>query len=291
MKNIFSSSSVFRKHVCLFCVIFSCALGAYAQKTDGTVGSLVKTEAYFNNLVAKKGLNKAFMEMADKNGVVFRPKPLNIIDYYSKQEPASFELSWEPDFAMISKNGYFGFTAGLFTVKKDDFTSCGHYLSVWKAGNNKKWKLALNAGIRHKQPLEKATPNFIDPSNYKFPKLIGPKKVKMREDIVFSTDELFGKALKKTGNKNFTEYYADDVRLYFPGQLPIVGKQQAISFIDERNQHVTSHPTFVDRAFSGDLAFTNGKAKIGVNEYDYVRIWKIGLDMKWYILADMYVVE
>lgn len=292
MSMSFPSPSVNLKIAAIVCATLSLyGLKSFAQKSDGTVNSLVETEAYFNNLVAKKGLNRAFIEMATKNGVVFRPSPLNIIDYYSKQEPADFELGWKPDYALISKNGYFGFTTGLYTLKKGEKLSYGHYLSVWKAGDNKKWKLALDAGISHKQPLAETEPQFIDPKNYHYPKLIGPKKVKMREDIVFSTDELFGKALKNTGNKNFTEYYADDVRLYFPGKLPIIGKQQAIGFIDERNQHVTSVPTFVERAFSGDLAYTNGKANIGVNKYNYIRVWKIGTDMKWYILVDMYIEE
>lgn len=293
MNTLFSDTNTCRlkSTFTLFCFTIFLAVPSFAQKTNGTVNSLIKTEAYFSNLVIKKGLNQAFVEMADKTGVTFRPNPVNIIDFYSKQAPADFELGWQPDFALISKSGYFGFTAGLYTIKKDEKLSYGHYLSVWKAEKNKKWRLALDAGIEHKKPAKEAEPEFIDPSNYKYPKLIGPKKVKMREDIVFSTDLLFGKALLNSGNKNFTEYYADDVRLYFPGQMPFIGKQQAISFIDEKNQHVTSNPTFVDRAFSGDIAYTNGKANIGVNKYNYIRIWKIGEDSKWYILVDMYVEE
>ncbi len=292
MNNIFSSDSPVSKSAYIICCfIIFCVFNSFAQKTDGTINSLIKTEAYFNNLAAKKGLNRAYIEVAGKHGVVFRPNPLNIIDYYGKEEPADFELGWKPDFAMISKNGYFGFTLGLFTIKKDEEYSYGHYLSIWKAENNKKWKLALDAAISHEKPLNETKSQFIDPSNYHYPKLLGPKKVKMREDIVFSTDELFGKALKNTGNKNFNEYYADDARLYFPGELPIIGKKEAVGFIDQRNQHVTSTPTFVDRAFSGDLAYTNGKANIGVNKYNYIRVWKIGEDMKWYILVDMYVEE
>lgn len=292
MKNTHVEDSLARTiTLLLFFVILFNSLNSFAQKTDGTVNSLVKTDAYFNDLANKKGLNQAFIELANKYGVVFRPKPLNIVDYYSKQASVDFEIGWKPDFSMISKSGYFGFTAGLYTVKKEERLTYGHYLSVWKAKKNKKWKLALHAKISHKKPLTESKNQFIDPSNYHYPKLLGPKKVKMREDIVFSTDQLFGKALKNTGNKNFTEYYAEDVRLYFPGEHPLIGKEQAVNFIDQRNQQVTSTPTFVDRAFSGDLAYTNGKANIGVNEYDYIRIWRIGEDMKWYILVDMYVEE
>lgn len=273
------------------CLIIVLVGNAFAQKTDGTVNSLIEAESYFSNLVAKDGLNKAIMKVAGQNGVVFRPNPVNTIDYYSKQQAADFELAWQPDFAMISKSGYFGFTTGLFTYTKNENITYGQYLSVWKADKKKKWQLMVDAGTNHKKPTLEAKPNFINPTNFKYPKLIGPKKIKMREDIVFSTDLLFGKALERTGNGSFMEYYADNVRLLLPGTLPINGKNDAIKFIDERNQRIASYPTFTDRAISGDLAYTNGKASVGVNKYDYIRIWQIGEDMKWYILVDMYVAE
>src|SRR5690606_33059261 len=96
----------------VFCIAIFFCFNAYGQKSDGTVNSLVKTDAYFNDLVVKEGLNQAFMELAEKRGVVFKPNPLNILDFYGKQEPADFEWTREPDFAMIAKSGYFGFTSG-----------------------------------------------------------------------------------------------------------------------------------------------------------------------------------
>lgn len=275
----------------LLCLNLVYLSSASAQKSDGTVASLIKTEQYFHKIAVKNGLNNAFVAMAAKRGVVFAPEPKNIIAYYATQEQESLELIQQPELAMIAKSGYFGFTTGLYTLKDADKISYGHYLSIWEAGKNKKWTLALYASMDHPQPNENLKAQYIDPLDYKYPIFIGPKKIKMREDIVFSTDELFGKALKKTGNKNFNEYYADDVRLYFPGQLPKLGKTAAIGFIDQRNQHVTSYPNFKGRAISGDLAYTNGKATIGVNQYNYVRVWKIGDDMKWYVLIDMYLDE
>lgn len=280
--------------VCLnfvFLSILTVFNSVYAQKTNGTVKSLVDTEDYFNNLAKKKGLNAAFIELASKDGVAFRPNPVNIKDYYSKEKLADFDLSWSPDYAMIAKSGYFGFTTGLYQLSLKADTIYGHYLSVWKAGSNKKWALELDAGISHKKPLNTASAQFIDPSNYKYTKLIGPKKIKMREDIVFSTDLLFGKALKNSGNKNFNEFYADDVRLYFPENLPIIGKIEAIKFIDKKNQHITSNPTFTDRAYSGDIAYTNGKATVGAKKYNYVRVWKTDENLKWNIIIDMYIPE
>jgi ketosteroid isomerase-like protein len=267
------------------------SLKSFSQKSDGTTASLIKTEKYLNELTIKKGINKAFIKMADKRGVVYRPNPVNIIEYYGKQEPAKYQLNWKPDFAMISKDGHFGFTTGPYEFSKDGQTTYGHYLSIWKAGSNKKWKLFSDAGIDHPKPKNDIESNFIDPSNYKYPKLMGPVKLKMREDMVLNTDILFGKALKNTGNKNFNEFYDDDVRLFFPGEQPLVGKQNAIAFIDKKQKAITSQPTFVDRALSGDLAFTNGKAEIADKKYNYIRVWRISAEMKWNVLIDLYMEE
>ncbi|MBK0382010.1 nuclear transport factor 2 family protein [Pedobacter sp. SD-b] len=263
-------------------------LGAKAQKNDGTVSSLIKTENYFNEEVAKEGISEAFLKMTGKNGVVFRPNPVNIKQYYNQNPSKATNLSWQPEFAMISKDGELGFTTGLYTLNNEQ-PSFGHYLSIWRSNQQKKWELALDAGIAHDKPIADAKQVFLDPSDYKYPKLIGPKKMKMREDIVFSTDLLLSKALNQTGNKNFKDFYADEVRYYFPGKLPIIGKANAVNFIYGMGKQVTSYPNFVDRAFSGDLAYTNGKATIGQKKYNYIRIWQKDAQSKWNIILDMYL--
>lgn len=265
-------------------------LNVYAQKNDGTVSSLLKTEKYFNEYLSKKGSSKAFLKFASDKGVIFRPNPLNIKEYYTQNASDTKNLSWEPEFAMISKSGDLGFSSGLYTVTTEK-TSYGHYLYIWKSINQKKWELVLDADVEHKKPLSNPKNLFLDPTDYKYSKLIGPKKIKMREDIVFSTDLLLGKSLDKSGNKSLNEFYSSNVRLYFPSQLPIIGKSKALEFINQMGKAVVCSPNFVDRAFSGDLAYTNGKASIGLNRYNYVRIWQKDIESKWNIILDMYVFE
>jgi hypothetical protein len=262
----------------------------FAQKNDGTVSSLIKTEKYFNEYLSKEGSSKAFLKFAADKGVVFRPNPINIKQYFSKNTSNFKDLSWQPELAMISKAGDFGFTTGLYITNNQQI-SYGHYLSIWKSMDQRKWELVLDANIEHEKPLVESTKQFIDPTDYKYTKLIGPKKIKMREDIVFSTDLLLSKALDKSGNKNLSDFYSSNVSLYFPNNLPIIGKSKALDFIYQMGKPVICFPNFVDRAFSGDLAYTNGKASIGLNKYDYIRIWKKDQESKWNIILDMYIFE
>ncbi len=263
---------------------------AIAQKNDGTVSSLIKTEKYFNEYLSKEGLSEAFLKLASEKGVVFRPNPKNIKEYYNQNPSDIKNLSWEPEFAMISKDGDLGFTSGLYVLNKEK-SSYGHYLSIWKSINRKKWELVLDAGIEHKKPLIKPKNQFLDPIDYKYSKLMGPKKIKMREDIVFSTDLLLSKALDQSGNKSLNDFYSPNVRIYFSNQLPIIGKSNALDFIYGMGKPVICFPNFVDRAFSGDLAYTNGKASIGINKYNYIRVWQKDIESKWNIILDMYVFE
>ncbi|OAQ38653.1 hypothetical protein A5893_14705 [Pedobacter psychrophilus] len=261
-----------------------------AQKNDGTVSSLIKTEKNLNEFLSEEGLSKAFLKYTSDKGVVFRPNAINIKEYYHNNPSEIKNLSWEPEFAMISKDGDLGFTSGLYTLNKEE-PSYGHYLSIWKSKNQKKWELVLDADIEHKKPLSNPKTQFLDPTDYKYSKLIGPKKIKMREDIVFSTDLLLSKALDKSGNKNLSDFYSPNVRLYFPGQIPVTGKSNVLNFIYGMGKPLICFPNFVDRAFSGDLAYTNGKASIGINKYNYIRIWQKDIESKWNIILDMYVFE
>ncbi|MFC5282401.1 hypothetical protein [Pedobacter alpinus] len=277
--------------VLMILLLLTFVKAAKAQKTNGTVKSLVQIEEHFTALVKKKGLNKAYIEIAANKGVIFKPNAVNIKNYYNQTNPEEINLTKIPNYAMISKDGYFGFTSGLIEITTENNTMYGHYLSIWKASTNKTWELELDANIKHPKQIADIENKFIDPPNYKYPKLIGPKKIKMREDIIFSTDLLFGKALKGSGNKHFNEFYADDVRLYFPESLPLISKQEAINFIDKKNQQIVSNPNFSDRAISGDLAYTNGKASIGLKKYNYVRVWRADENMKWNIIIDLYMPE
>ncbi len=269
-----------------FLLLFSLTLSA--QKADGTVESLINTEKKFSKK-AKKGINKAFSKFSAKEGIALKPNPIPIKEYYSGKEIPGFHyLTWEPEYAMISKKGDLGFTTGPYEFSDGDRKDYGHYLSIWKNFYGK-WKLVLDMGITHPEQVDKLKPRFYNPTDYKYPRFIGPKKIQMREDIVFSTDVLLGKSFKKHGNKDLKEFYDEMVRLYFPENIPLIGKEEALNFIkSQKLSFQNSAPDFVDRALSGDIAYSYGKTTISNKTYSYARVWKLSNEMKWNIILDVY---
>jgi len=276
------------KNIAFFLSFTILSLTTLAQKNDKTVKSLVNAETLLNKKANKETIQKAFLEFTDLRCVIFRPKPVSAKEYYNSNDVLG-KLSWKPEYAMISKAGDFGFTTGPYIYNDFEKKSYGHYLSVWKADKNKKWKLVLDGKVLHPQPINELPEVFLNPDDFKYSKLLGPQKIQMREDIVFSTDALLGKSLQKSGNYNLNEFYDNSVRLYFPNHLPSFGKVAVLNFINSQKLNITSAPIATDRAFSGDLAYTYGEAEINNKKYYYVRIWQIDASMKWNIIIDSYM--
>ena len=276
------------KNIAFFLSFTILTLTTLAQKNDKTVKSLVNAEILLNEKANKETLQKAFLEFSDLSCIVFCPKPVSAKVYYNSNADLG-KLSWKPEYAMISKAGDFGFTTGPYIYNDFEKKTYGHYLSVWKADKNKKWKLVLNAKVSHLQPINVFPEVFLNPDDYKYSKLIGPQKIQMRDDIVFNTDVLLGKSLQKFGNNSLNEFYDNSVRLYFPNHLPEFGKVAVLNFITSQKINITSTPIATARAFSGDLAYTYGEAEINNKKYYYVRIWQIDAAMKWNIIIDAYM--
>src|ERR1700750_2711676 len=97
MKKIISAAIA----ICLYSGI------AFAQKPQSvaTTDQVIKAEESFNKLVERKGIKDAFLEVADEEGIVFKPQPIRIVDFYSNIEKQPGSLTWKPNFARISANG------------------------------------------------------------------------------------------------------------------------------------------------------------------------------------------
>jgi hypothetical protein len=109
------------KNIIILFLFLFIGLNCFSQTSDGTVRSLVNTEEYFNFLVKNEGINKGFQKFLAKKSIVFRPTPIEAGKFYDKKEAADGSLIWKPEYAMIAKNGDFGFTTGPYTyIKKGE---------------------------------------------------------------------------------------------------------------------------------------------------------------------------
>lgn len=276
-----------------FAFIIFHSFDVFGQKANNSVKSLVEADESLNYQIFKNGIPNAFLKYADASALVFQPKPESLQSVYkkTKHKDASESLEWKPEYAHISKKGDLGFTSGRFELNEVGKTKYGFYLNVWKNSNGK-WKLFYHAKTFQPQQIDETKFDYFDPKNHEFYKLIGPQKIQMRDDIVFGTDELFGKRLaSKNGNRYLSEFYDSAVRLYFPSKHPTYTLEESLKFV-VRNKMVfqQSVPKGVLRAFSGDLAFTYGEATVANKKYEYLRAWSLDENSsKWNVIIDMYM--
>jgi len=266
----------------------------FAQKPPlAQVNTVLKAEDNFDKLVAHKGIKSAFLEVADLEGIVFKPQPVRIIDFYNNIDKQPGFLDWTPKFARISANGDLAFSAGLYTYqnqKNDSDKVYGDYVSVWRADLDGKLKLLIDLGIQHPEPEQEALTDFTEPDSSK---LTAPSKDAFNgKNIILATDKTFNHSLTISSLASYKEFLSPEGRYYFPGFEPILGQDQVMKFIDNEAITISAETVDAGRSASNDLAYSYGTARITkgevVSNYNYVRVWELDKDHKWDILLEAF---
>jgi hypothetical protein len=284
------------KKIILAALAISCYANlALAQKPElGDVNTVIKAEANFDKLVERKGIKDGFLAVADPEGIVFKPTPVSIIDFYTNIDKQPGYLTWKPNFARISANGDLAFTAGPYTYqnsKSDDSDKVyGDYVSIWRTDGDNKFKLLIDLGIQHPEPEAEAITDFQGPDSSK---LITPSKDPFNgKSIILATDKIFNHELTVSALASYKEFLSPEGRYYFPGFECIIGQDKVMKFIDNEAISITAETVNAGRSTSNDLAYSYGTARIKkgdvVSNYNYVRIWEIDKTFKWNILLEVF---
>src|SRR5690606_25500887 len=154
-----------------------------------------------------------------------------------------------------------------------------------------RWKIALRAEIQHPNPSIEKGIKFVNPPNQKFLKQRSEARLNQREDIVESTDKLMGTVLRANQEVGYQEFLAPQARLLFSGYNPVIGKEAILKFFKKEKIKLSTIPVKVDRAFSGELAYSYGDAKVikdnRVTNYYYIRVWEVNEEYKWNVIVEM----
>lgn len=278
----------------IYLSILALAIGAnvHAQKSDGTVKSLVSAEKAFAQKAAKDGVNVAFTEFSAPDGIVFRPNPVNAKKFFASA-PDTKELTWEPNYARISKSRDWGFTSGSYLAGGKTF---GHYLSIWR-GKDGEWQLIIDLGADAIKPIKGKEPKatFVEPKETYSPKFASAKDLKAATEIIYSTEKTLNTMLKTHGVQAFAGFINPDARLLFPGTEAIIGKDGILAFNNRVIDKINLKTTQADKALGGDFAYTYGLATIDYKadlreSFNYVFVWERQADANWNIIAQIFTV-
>jgi len=267
-------------------------LSAFAQKSDGTTKSLVNAEKDFAKSIAKKGDKEAYLDYSSANTLVFRPNPVNAKTFYAAQTNGTNELSWEPNFAKVSRSGDLGFTTGPYAIAGTE-KKYGQYLSIWKAENGT-WKLAMDLATESNKPLAKTTVRFEEPKDRFIPKFFNEKEQKASKDVILTTEKTLNTFLKTHGIAAFGGFLTNNARLLFPGNEAIEGKGKILTFFNGMFSKINLKTTGVDKALGSDLAYTYGVATVDYKadlreSFNYVFVYEKAADASWNLIIQAFV--
>ena len=278
--------------VTLYTVVFSSA--SYAQQDlSEQVNELISAEYNMSALAKNRGILTAYKTYSDEYTTFFVPAPTSAVSYLNGKPKLPDVVTWKPVYAKVSKSNEWGFTTGPIHWQSVGYNKkYGEYLCLWKRDRKGEWKIAYRAISEHGKPAENVNTVFESPINNKFRKLRSKARIKQREDIIFSTDQLFSTILKADNSTAFNEFLNDGARIYIPSYSPVIGLRDIKSFLKKQKITIESTVERVDRSYSGELAYSNGGAVItqGNEKINchYIRIWEVQEDAKWKVVVDMY---
>ncbi|MES2807549.1 MAG: DUF4440 domain-containing protein [Bacteroidota bacterium] len=277
----------------LAAICFTFVTTVAVAQAPAKVGKVVEAEENFNKLVAKKGMKDAFLSVADQDGIVFRPGPVKITDFYANIEKQPGLLQWTPKFARTSQNGDLAFTAGPYVYsngKADDDKVYGDYVSIWRGDGEGKYKLLIDLGVQHPEPEKEELIDFKEPDLSKKPS--ANKDPFNGKTIIINTDKIFNQTLGMSALGAYKEFLSPEARYYFPGFEPITGTDKILKFLNNQAISITAENISGTRSISNDLAYTYGRARIKkgniVSNYHYVRIWEVDAAHKWNVLLEIF---
>lgn len=256
------------------------------------IGGLISADRNAAALSKRETPHSALSSIIDKESVFYVPSAVNAFNYLSNRPNISDVMSWEPNFALLSKSQEFGVTSGKLTFQKVGAVQRnGQYLTIWKRNKKGDWKVDLRAEVENYGKNKPQELLFVEPDDSGFQKQRSKERLQQREDIIMSTDQLFSKVLLADNHAAYKEFLDEDVRFYFPWHEEIVGKNNVLNFLKKQRIEIVTEPLKVGRSYSGELAYSLGTATVYDKDkeikFNYIRIWELKEDYQWRVALEM----
>ncbi len=264
-------------------------LAAQSSDPPPAVRSLVEAERAFSSASVKDGMRSAFLQYLAEDAIIFRPTPVAGAAWFTERGEVPGTLVWEPVFAAVSADGDLGYTTGPWefeTRGENPTTSFGQYVSVWRRGADGSWRVAVDAGVTHGEPLERVASAELG-GHRLYSNDAERSGVEDSREELMEAERAFQRATETKGlEAGFAGFSADGIRVFREGKLPSVGRESARELLNSLPTPTEWQPLAAEVSSSGDLGYTFGYEESEVGRASYFRIW--GFEGgQWKVLVDV----
>jgi len=256
------------------------------EAAAAALDSLVAAERAFATRSVEQGVREAFLAFLAEDGVIFSPRATNGRQAWESRAPVAATLVWEPVFAEVSAAGDLGYTTGPWELRPNDPqrpTGYGHYVSVWQKQADGAWRVAVDIGISHAQPMRGLgnvdfTPGSLHTSSRRTARPVDLAAL----DLAWTRD-----ARAKGSAAAFARWAAPDVRFCRDLVAPVLGLRGGREMLLAIPGVTLWNPQAQRVARSGDLGCTYGileRRRLGGTAPDssaYLHVWRREPDGRW----------
>lgn len=275
------------------------AMGCAQTKHD--LNSLVEAEQAFCQASINKGIRDAFLAYLAEDAILFRPAPVSGRKFYKRQGKTPGRLVWFPVFADIARAGDMGYTTGPYELKPEGRNpgppGYGHYVSIWKSGEDGDLKVVLDVGVDHAMPNPPSKKVASPPGSGAAGKETSHRvNVAAERTGLLERDRAFSALSAEKGVQAAYEAFASgEIRVYREKEYPGEGFKAVRRYLSRNPGVYTWEPKAADLSVSGDLGYTYGieevrdgkKDESPKERYAYLRIWKREPGGKWMVVLDL----
>ena len=268
------------------------ALDLMAESAADTAAarSAAAVDTEYARVALDKGMPAASVEYFTDDGVAFAPFAVNGKKYWASRKDFPGILIWQPSFAAAARAADLAYTTGPWEMKKrgeEISLAYGHYVTVWKKQAGETWRILLDVGIDHAQPVDSPPALQILPPD----PTAGERPLEAAKRSLEKTmREFLGSAQRNIG-KALLAYASDDIRVFREQSFPAVGLDAARLMLSSDNGTVSRELGAIRLSDSGDLCVSYGNysdvhGNVGERGI-YVMIWRIDMNGDWKLALDL----
>jgi hypothetical protein len=263
-----------------------------AAAPDPMTAPIVAAENGFSADSRRYGVRLAFLAHFDAGSWLFRPYPVAALDALARDGDDGTPLEWGPDTVGVSAGGDMGFTSGPWSAHAagTDGLVHGHFLTVWKRGDDGVWRVQADGGISHPALAKPAADVDIVVRGGDAPAkaLASGDLVKLRSALEKSDDDLRSALGETAGDKAalWQRTAHADIRVLRAGHAPATGNEAQDLLAHDAPRIGSGRRRALDVASTGDLGYTTGGDAGCAACGTYYRIWR-WQDGAWRVLVDL----
>jgi ketosteroid isomerase-like protein len=277
----------------LVALIAASSLRAEEPERPGeAVRTIVSRETEFFEFARDHSRRAAFLEFLGDDAVMFDPGPVNAKQMWTKRPDDNSSLIWQAEFAAVARACDIGYDTGPWEFKKDKAAekadAFGHFVSIWRKQRDGRWKVAIDYGVEHPQPLGDPRPAEMLSSD---DGLNEPVDTKTARKAARGARDAFLKAAANDSAAALLAAADDNIRVYRQGVFPATGREAAGVMLGTTTGKLKLESSGGGISRTGDLGYDYGSYNFKRGEANergyYLQIWHTDGSGAWKLALDL----